>query len=108
MPKLQKIAADFPFQRNARNGQNQVLYLLAFSHEIDDDDDDDDDDDVNSDTAQGASGASIFNSGWMSTLFCLKEQPGYRENKWYDITLAIEKMGPSPQLNNNLGASFCE
>ena len=41
----------------------QVLHLLEFSHEIDDDDDDDgdDDDDVNSNIAQGAIGASIFN-----------------------------------------------
>jgi len=46
----------FPFQETLY----QVLHLLAFSHEIDDDDDDGDDG-VNTNTAQGAIGASIFN-----------------------------------------------
>jgi len=49
----------FPFQETLY----QVLHLLAFSHEIDDDDDDDDDGDdgVNSNIAQGAILASISN-----------------------------------------------
>lgn len=45
----------FPFQETLY----QVLHLLEFSHEIDDDDDGDDD--VNSNIAQGAILASISN-----------------------------------------------